>query len=177
MTLSSQGKKENNSQAGNTCKCFNRRTFIVAGVGTLLATSAGGIYGSMKSLYPTINYEPSLKAEIGLPEEFSGNSMKLVQIGSKKISVMQGDNGLYALVRNCTHMGCIPYFSDEEQVFRCPCHGSVFTLEGDVIKGPAPEPLYRASITVNPRGRVEINGAIVENDINLRSKPPFSLKV
>ena len=175
--MSSEGKKENSSQVGHSCKCLNRRTFIVAGVGTLLATSAGGIYGSVKSLYPTINYEPPLKAEIGLPEEFIGVSRRLVQVGGKKISVMKGDNGLYALIRNCTHMGCIPYLSDEEQIFRCPCHGSIFTLEGDVIKGPAPEPLYRASITVNPRGRVEINAAIVENDINLRSKPPYSLKV
>ena len=175
--MSSESKKENSPKAAHSCKCFNRRTFIVAGVGGLLATSVGGIYGSVKSLYPTINYEPSLKAEIGLPEEFTGNSMKLVQVGGKKISVMKGDNGLYALVRNCTHMGCIPYLSDEEQIFRCPCHGSAFTLEGDVIKGPAPEPLYRASITVNTRGMVEINGAVVENDINLRSKPPYSLKV
>ena len=175
--MSLKGKKENNSQAGNSCKCLNRRTFIMAGVGGLLATSAGGIYGSVKSLYPTINYEPSLKAEIGLLEEFAGDRMKQVQVGGSKISVMKGDNGLYALVRNCTHMGCIPYLDNQEQLFRCPCHGSVFTLEGDVVKGPAPEPLYRASITVNRRGRVEINGAIIENDINLRSKPPFSLKV
>ena len=175
--MSSKERKENNSKTGSSCKCFNRRTFIVGGVGGLIVASTGGIYASMKSLYPTVNYEPSLKAEIGLPEEFTGNSMRQVQVGGRKISVMKGDNGLYALVRNCTHMGCIPYLSDEEQLFRCPCHGSVFTLEGDVVKGPAPEPLYRASITVNPRGRVEINGAIVENDINLRSKPPFSLEV
>ena len=175
--MSSKGKKENSSQVGNSCNCLNRRIFIMAGVGGLLATSAGGIYASMKSLYPTINYEPSLKAEIGLPEEFTGDNMRQVQIGDRKISVMKGDNGLYALVRNCTHMGCIPYLDNQEQLFRCPCHGSVFTLEGDVVKGPAPEPLYRASITVNRRGRVEVNGAIIENDTSLRSKPPFSLKV
>jgi cytochrome b6-f complex iron-sulfur subunit len=175
--LSSKSKKENSPKAVHSCKCFNRRTFIVGGVGGLIVASTGGIYASMKSLYPTVNYEPSLKAEIGLPEEFTGDSMRQVLVGGRKISVMKGDNGLYALVRNCTHMGCIPYLSDEEQLFRCPCHGSVFTLEGDVVKGPAPEPLYRASITVNPRGRVEINGAIVENDINVRSKPPFSLEV
>ncbi|MBE9521341.1 MAG: hypothetical protein IME97_09420, partial [Proteobacteria bacterium] len=66
----------------------------MAGVGGLLATSAGGIYASVKSLYPTINYEPSLKAEIGLPEEFAGDSMRQVQIGGSKLSIMKGDNGL-----------------------------------------------------------------------------------
>jgi Rieske Fe-S protein len=175
--LSLKQENANNKQDGPACKCLNRRTFIVGGVGGLLAASAGGIYASMKSLYPTVSYEPSLKAEIGLLEEFTGNIMRQVQIGGRKISVMKGDNGLFALVRNCTHMGCIPYLADDEQQFLCPCHGSVFTLEGDVIKGPAPEPLYRASITVNPQGRVEINAAVVENDEKLRSKPPFSLKV
>jgi cytochrome b6-f complex iron-sulfur subunit len=175
--LSLKEKKENNPPALSSCKCLNRRTFIVGGVGGLLAASAGGIYASVKSLYPTVAYEPSLKAEIGLPEEFTGDIMRQVQVGGSKISVMKGDNGLYALVRNCTHMGCIPYFSGAEELFRCPCHGSVFTLEGDVVKGPAPEPLYRASITINARGRVEVNGAVMENDIKLRAKPPFSLKV
>jgi cytochrome b6-f complex iron-sulfur subunit len=142
-----------------------------------MVASAGGIYASVKSLYPTVSYEPSLKAEIGLPEEFTGDVMRQVQVGGRKISVMKGDNGLYALIRNCTHMGCIPYLSDDKQQFLCPCHGSIFTLEGDVIKGPAPEPLYRASITVNPQGRVEINAAVLENDEKLRSKAPFSLIV
>lgn len=175
--MSLKEKKENSAPGASTCKCLSRRTFIVGGVGGLLAASAGGIYASVRSLYPTVQYEPSLTAEIGLPEEFAGAVMKQVQIGGRKISVMRGDNGLYALVRNCTHMGCIPYLANEEQEFRCPCHGSIFTLEGDVIKGPAPEPLYRAAITVNARGRVEVNAALVENDTKLREKAPFSLTV
>jgi len=171
-------RKEDNQPGGVcSCKCLNRRNFIVGGVSTLLAASAGGLYASVKSLYPTVDYQPSMKAEIGLPEEFAGDVMKQVQIGGRKISIMKGDNGLYALVRNCTHMGCIPYLDGETEKFRCPCHGSVFTLEGDVVKGPAPEPLYRAWISVNPRGRVEINAAVVENDIKLREQAPFSLKI
>ena len=174
--FSAEGKQKS-LQAAPACKCLNRRTFIMAGVGGLLAASAGGLYASVKSLYPTISYEPSLKAEIGPPDEFTGDGMRQIQIGGRKLSIMKGENGLYALVRNCTHMGCIPYISEEEQIFRCPCHGSSFTLAGDVIKGPAPEPLFRASITVNHRGMIEINAAVVENDPRLRTKPPFSLKV
>ena len=176
--MSLKERKEDRPQdSGCFCKCLNRRTFIAGGMGALLAASAGGLYASVKSLYPTVEYQPPMKAEIGLPEEFSGDVMKQVQIGGRKISVMKGDNGLYALVRNCTHMGCIPYLDAGAEKFRCPCHGSVFTLEGDVIKGPAPVPLYRAAITVNPRGRIEVNAAVVENDVKLREKAPFSLKV
>ncbi len=175
--MSLKEEKGDIQETASSCKCLSRRTFIVAGVGGLLATSAGGIYASVKSLYPTVSYEPSLKAEIGVPEEFTGDIMKQFQINGSKISVMKGENGLYALVRNCTHMGCIPYYSDEKQQFLCPCHGSVFTLEGDVVKGPAPEPLYRTSITINSRGKIEIDAAVIENDQRLRSKPPFALKV
>ncbi len=175
--MSSAGRKQKSTQPGPACKCLTRRTFIAAGVGGLLAASTGGLYASVQALYPTVSYEPSLKAEIGPVDEFIGDSMKQVQVGGRKISIMKGANGLYALVRNCTHMGCIPYLSEAEGIFRCPCHGSSFTLEGDVIKGPAPEPLYRAAITVNPRGMIEINGAVIENDITLRSQPPFTLKV
>jgi len=146
-------------------------------VGTLLAASAGGLFASVKALYPAVDYQPSLKAEIGVPEDFAGDVMKQVQIGGRKISVMRGDNGLYALVRNCTHMGCIPYLVENEQRFHCPCHGSIFTIEGDVVRGPAPVPLYRASITVNSRGRVEVNAAVLENDTKLRANAPFSLKI
>jgi cytochrome b6-f complex iron-sulfur subunit len=175
--LSSKTSRQSNPEKRTACKCLSRRTFIAAGVGGLLAASAGGLYASVKALYPTVSYEPPMTAEIGLPEEFLGDYMKQVQVGGRKLSILKGENGLYALVRSCTHMGCIPYLSEEEGIFRCPCHGSSFTLEGDVIKGPAPEPLYRAAITINPRGRIEVDAAVVENDIKLRAKAPFALKV
>ncbi len=175
--MSLKERKEDRQQNSCSCKYLNRRTFIAGGVGTLLAASAGGLYASVKSLYPAVEYQPSMKAEIGLPEEFTGDVMKQVQIGGRKISIMKRNNGLYALVRNCTHMGCIPYLDAAAEKFRCPCHGSVFTLEGDVIKGPAPVPLYRAEITVNPRGRIEVNAAVMENDVKLREEAPFSLKI
>jgi menaquinol-cytochrome c reductase iron-sulfur subunit len=41
----------------------------------------------------------------------------------------------------CPHLGC--HFNWNPQVgdFECPCHGSVFTLAGKVIGGPAPRRL------------------------------------
>jgi menaquinol-cytochrome c reductase iron-sulfur subunit len=41
----------------------------------------------------------------------------------------------------CTHLGC--YFKWDEGTghFECPCHGSVFSLAGKVLGGPAPRPL------------------------------------
>lgn len=37
----------------------------------------------------------------------------------------------------CTHQGCEVPFNQSSQAFVCPCHGSTFSLSGEVVKGPA----------------------------------------
>jgi menaquinol-cytochrome c reductase iron-sulfur subunit len=41
----------------------------------------------------------------------------------------------------CTHLGCGYRWDGEEHKFKCPCHGSVFDLSGEVLAGPAPRRL------------------------------------
>jgi menaquinol-cytochrome c reductase iron-sulfur subunit len=41
----------------------------------------------------------------------------------------------------CTHLGCHYKWNPQTRHFECPCHGSVFTIDGQVIGGPAPRPL------------------------------------
>ncbi len=41
----------------------------------------------------------------------------------------------------CTHLGCHYKWNPKDERFECPCHGSVFTITGKVIGGPAPRPL------------------------------------
>jgi menaquinol-cytochrome c reductase iron-sulfur subunit len=43
----------------------------------------------------------------------------------------------------CTHLGCRFDWQPEAGRFVCPCHGSVFGLDGKVLAGPAPRPLDR----------------------------------
>ncbi len=41
---------------------------------------------------------------------------------------------------HCTHLGCL-IDKEENGKLVCPCHGSVFDLDGNAVKGPAYKPL------------------------------------
>jgi menaquinol-cytochrome c reductase iron-sulfur subunit len=41
----------------------------------------------------------------------------------------------------CTHLGCAYHWDEDTTRFICPCHSSVFSMDGKVISGPAPRPL------------------------------------
>jgi menaquinol-cytochrome c reductase iron-sulfur subunit len=41
----------------------------------------------------------------------------------------------------CPHLGCRYTWHAQRRTFLCPCHGSVFAVNGNVLAGPAPRPL------------------------------------
>jgi len=41
----------------------------------------------------------------------------------------------------CPHAGCYFNWDGGTDHFECPCHGSVFSIDGKVLGGPAPRPL------------------------------------
>ena len=58
-----------------------------------------------------------------------------------KLWLSNTDAGLTAIYKVCTHLGCLYNWSDQEDKFICPCHGSQFDLDGSYIQGPAPRSL------------------------------------
>jgi glycine/D-amino acid oxidase-like deaminating enzyme/nitrite reductase/ring-hydroxylating ferredoxin subunit len=61
--------------------------------------------------------------------------------GQRAGSYRDNDGTLHVVDTTCTHMGCELNWNSAEKSWDCPCHGSRFTYEGDVVEGPAVKPL------------------------------------
>ena len=67
---------------------------------------------------------------------------EVIDVGGKPAAVYRGlDSQIYVRSAVCTHMGCYVHWNDAERTWDCPCHGSRFKVNGDVLAGPAETPL------------------------------------
>ncbi len=67
-----------------------------------------------------------------------------------KIIVVNSDEEMKIFSSRCTHLGCkINKLEGENLV--CPCHGSTYNLNGEVIKGPASNSLERLSYKIDSK--------------------------
>lgn len=49
----------------------------------------------------------------------------------------------------CPHMGCELAWNPEERSWDCPCHGSRFDYEGNLLDGPAQEGIWQKSTDIS----------------------------
>jgi cytochrome b6-f complex iron-sulfur subunit len=66
--------------------------------------------------------------------------------------------GLYAMTITCTHEGCDVVPSGT--TLDCPCHGSRFDSNGNVLQGPAGSPLVHFAVTVDASGAITVDGTM-----------------
>ncbi len=70
----------------------------------------------------------------------------IVQRGASKVAAYRDDDGsLIEVSALCTHLGCVVQWNSLERSWDCPCHGSRFAPNGEVLNGPAITPLARAN--------------------------------
>lgn len=109
------------------------------GVGACAVAAAGSGLVTLQFLEPKVLFEPPTTFRAGTPVDYPEGTVRFHK--EQKAYVVGGQGGVYALSAVCTHLGCITRFLSDEGVIACPCHGSRFDLEGNVVHGPAPRPL------------------------------------
>ena len=71
-------------------------------------------------------------------EELAPGEGDIVRLRGEKVAGHRRDDGtLVAVSPVCTHLGCQVNWNRAERSWDCPCHGSRFSPEGDVLQGPA----------------------------------------
>jgi len=109
------------------------------GVGACAVAAAGAGLVTLDYLEPKVLFEPPTAFRAGSPLDYPDGTVRLNK--EQRAYVIGGKGGVYALSAICTHLGCITRYLADERVIACPCHGSRFDLEGNIVHGPAPRPL------------------------------------
>lgn len=71
----------------------------------------------------------------------SGEGAAISIKGKRAGAYKTPDGKLYVVDTTCTHMGCEVNWNSAETTWDCPCHGSRFSYDGQVLEGPADQPL------------------------------------
>jgi len=119
--------------------CLNRRAFLAKGAAAAAAAIAvgcgNGVFGPplpahgagslpSGSLVITVSQFPDL-----------ATTDKLVQVDLERAVKRTGPDAFLALSTICTHQGCDAEVTTSN-IIQCPCHGSRFDDNGNVINGP-----------------------------------------
>jgi glycine/D-amino acid oxidase-like deaminating enzyme/nitrite reductase/ring-hydroxylating ferredoxin subunit len=72
------------------------------------------------------------------PRHVAPGEAKIVGRPGDQTAVYRDPQGqVHAVSARCTHLGCIVAWNPAEASWDCPCHGSRFSIDGEVLQGPA----------------------------------------
>ncbi len=158
-----------------------RDTLILLGWGWLAASFGGWGAAGLKFIFPNVLYEPNPMFKAGKPSEYPLEEGKPATVDlrwqrEQRVWIVTSPEGIYAFEAKCTHLGCTPRWEAASLKFKCPCHGSNFDPEGDVVAGPAPKPLYRLNVNLSGDGQLVVNKALRNNNKSDRADDRFFIK-
>ena len=148
-----QNYLNNDSSQGPT----RRRFFVGAIYGlTALISSILGGHALLYLLIPArirveqewVEVGDISKLAPGAPAEmtFRRNRVDGWKVISEKTTVWvtrSQNNQVTAFAPQCTHLGCAYHWEENKNEFVCPCHNSIFSIDGSVVDGPATRSLDR----------------------------------
>jgi len=95
------------------------------------------------------------------------NRVDNVAVGSCWVSRNEAGE-IKAFTSVCPHLGCSVSYQEKTSDFRCPCHNSAFSKDGEKTgKGPAKRGMDPLVVTVED-GRVKVTYQRFRNDISER---------
>ena len=80
-------------------------------------------------------------------DKIDNGSGALVDINSNRYALHKDEEGeIHICSATCPHLGCLVKWNHMEKSWDCPCHGSRFSAEGEIILGPATHDLKKIDI-------------------------------
>jgi glycine/D-amino acid oxidase-like deaminating enzyme/nitrite reductase/ring-hydroxylating ferredoxin subunit len=115
-------------------------------------------------LKPVAGFEAFVKENADVVKEFIGKRIgveqleelaglapgeaKVVKFEGKQLAIYKGENGsVHALSPVCSHAKCIVDWNRAEKTWDCPCHGARYSIEGEVLTGPARHALEKVELS------------------------------
>ncbi len=125
-------------------------SFVGDRIKSFLASIAAGQFGGRSGASGSSGSEEATGSKTVGKSKVSGDfpepgDARVVRRTGRPLGVYHDEDGsVHAVSATCPHMACLVRWNDAERTWDCPCHGSRFSYEGDVLSGPALEGLpYR----------------------------------
>jgi glycine/D-amino acid oxidase-like deaminating enzyme/nitrite reductase/ring-hydroxylating ferredoxin subunit len=95
-----------------------------------------------QSLHEFRHYAEDIPGLDAKPAAIAPGEARLCDQDGEKLAVhCDSDGALHVVSAVCTHFQCLVHWNSAERSWDCPCHGSRFDPDGNVIEGPAYDPL------------------------------------
>jgi cytochrome b6-f complex iron-sulfur subunit len=130
---------------------ITRRDFLKLSIAGLLGASAlAGAAAVLRFLGYSDEAAQKTEFDLGKGSDYPVGSKTVIAVVPAML--IHNENGFTAISLVCTHLGCT--VEQSANGFTCPCHGSMYASDGQVVRGPAQKPLKTLRVELNSDGRL-----------------------